>query len=157
MVVGHLALLSCSVVATKRLQTPESIGSGMISFSAFAADAAKTHFDAIHLSELGGGSRNAQTVQVTALDVPYQAALRADEVMVLRRVRVVASGAGQADDTAHKPEISQRAERPVHGVERDGGHALTDSPEDRVDIRMSIGRRDLAHDFETLMGEPKAA
>lgn len=134
---------------------PEPGGSGTVIFCAIAAHTPKAHLDVVDPSDLDGSDGNLHAIQITAVYVAHEAALHADEVMVLGGVGVVANSAVHTGNATHQAKIGQRAEGSVDGVKRDGGYRYTHLAKDAFSIGVNVAGCDLTHDLKPLKSEPE--
>lgn len=102
-------------------------------------------------AERPDGSRDSEFVKLGAFKVADQAALFADVVVVAVQVGVEAHSLAARSDRGYKPEVIEKPESAVDGVERHGRHSWFDRPEDGFRIGVFLAGSDLAEDLETLM------
>jgi len=76
------------------------------------------------------GGWDAERVEFGALEVPCQAAVDAEVVMMLLEVGVEAHALAALAERGDEPQVVEHPERPVHGVERHRRHSLLDRPKD---------------------------
>lgn len=98
-----------------------------------------------------GGDSDA--VEFRAFEVPHHAAAVADEVMVVPQIGVEAHALAPRPEGRDQAEVAEQPQRSVDGIERHGGHSRLYGIQDFFGIRVLRAGRNLAEDFQALMGE----
>lgn len=119
---------------------------------ACVAEPPQFHVDGIDSSHRSYATRGLKFIPGFIVDISHEPAFAADEMVVSVRVGIKARSLIEESGTKDDPFFFEQAERPVHGVERNGGEPLSDSGVDRFHVRVLIRARKLTVDFSSLVG-----
>lgn len=118
--------------------------------AAHATDLKVSAFDVTPSSDFIGQSNS---IHVVALEIPHEAALRADEVVMDDDIPVKAQAVARHLDARDQPFVLQAIENAVHRVQRDFGDAFSHPPKDDIRVGMFVRIGHFTEDLRALRGD----
>lgn len=95
-------------------------------------------------------------VEIRVHDVANQPAMSAYEVVMLRQISVVSSGAGSCSHPDDESQVGECGKGAVHRVQRYRRYPIVHTEVDLLDVGVLVGTGDFSDDLQPLVGQSEA-